>query len=128
MYCPCTSPFVRPETVSRCIRQFLSSPECDSLATVSPVKDFLWLDGRPLNYDPSHAPNSQDLPGVVALNFGVSVVGREDLVRNSNIVGKKPRFVLTDDIEAVDIDTPLDFYVAEQLYRRLVLEKGELLE
>lgn len=88
----------------------------------------MWLDGIPMNYDPAHAPNSQDLPNVVALNFGVTVVRREDLIKNSNIIGKKPQFILTDEIEAVDIDTPLDFYIAEQLYRKLMLEKGELLE
>lgn len=128
VYCPCTSPFVRPQTISQCINRFLSSPDYDCLATVSSVKDFLWLDGKPMNYDPAHAPNSQDLPNVVALNFGVTVVRREDLIRNSNIIGKKPQFVVTDEIEAIDIDTPLDFYIAEQLYRKLVLEKKGLLE
>ena len=128
VYCPCTSPFIKPQTISQCINQFLSSAEYDCLATVSSVKDFLWLNGKPMNYDPSHAPNSQDLPDVVALNFGVTVVKKEDLIRNSNIIGKKPQFVKTDDIEAIDIDTPLDFYIAEQLYKKLVLEKKELLE
>ncbi|WP_300647298.1 cytidylyltransferase [uncultured Bacteroides sp.] len=127
VYCPCTSPFVRPETISQCINRYLSSTEYDCLATVSSVKEFLWLDGRPMNYDPLHAPNSQDLPNVVALNFGVTVIKKEDLIKNCNIIGKKPQFVVTDDIEAVDIDTPLDFYIAEQLYRKLVLEKKELL-
>ena len=128
VYCPCTSPFVKPETISRCINLYLSSPDYDCIATVSSVKDFLWLDGKPMNYDPSHAPNSQDLPDVVALNFGVTVVRKEDLIRNSNIIGKRPQFVKTDDIEAIDIDTPLDFYIAEQLYKKLVLEKKDLLE
>lgn len=128
VYCPCTSPFVKPQTISQCINQFLSSSDYDCLATVSSVKDFLWLDGKPVNYDPAHAPNSQDLPDVVALNFGVTVIRKEDLIRNSNIIGKKPQFVLTNDIEAIDIDTPLDFYIAEQLYKKLILEKKELLE
>ena len=92
------------------------------------MKEFLWLDRKPLNYDPVHAPNSQDLPDVVALNFGVTVVRRDDLIRNSNIIGKNPQFVITDEIEAIDIDTPLDFYIAEQLYKKLILENKELLE
>lgn len=127
VYCPCTSPFVKSETISQCINQYLSSSEYDCLATVSSIKEFLWLNGKPMNYDPLHAPNSQDLPDVVALNFGVTVVKKEDLIKNCNIIGKKPQFVVTDDIEAIDIDTPLDFYIAEQLYRKLVLEKKELL-
>ncbi|WP_289389119.1 hypothetical protein [uncultured Duncaniella sp.] len=81
-----------------------------------------------MNYDPSNAPNSQDLPDMVALNFGVTVIGRQDLINNRNIIGKNPRFVVTSDIEAIDIDTPLDFYIAEQIYRKTVIEKLELLE
>ena len=128
VYCPCTSPFVKPQTISQCINQFLSSSGYDSLATVSSIKEFLWLDGKPMNYDPAHAPNSQNLPDVVALNFGVTVVRREDLIQNCNIIGKNPQFVVTNEIEAIDIDTPLDFYIAEQLYKKLVLEKKGLLE
>ena len=128
IYCPCTSPFVKPKTISQCIKTFLCSNDCDSVSTVSLVKEFLWLDGKPVNYDPQHAPNSQDLPDIVALNFGTTVVSRDDLIKNSNIIGKSPKFVTTSDIEAIDIDTPLDFYIAEQIYRKTVLEEKALLE
>ena len=128
VYSPCTSPFVKPETFSQCIQAFTSSNDCDCIASVSSVKEFLWLDGKPLNYDPLNAPNSQDLPNVMALNFGVTVVGREDLIKNRNIIGKHPQFVITSDIEAIDIDTPLDFYIAEQLYIKTQIEKRGLLE
>ena len=128
VYSPCTSPFVKPETFSKCIQTFKESTDCDCIASVSSIKEFLWLDGKPLNYDPLHAPNSQDLPDVVALNFGVTVVSREDLIKNRNIIGKRPKFVVTSDVEAIDIDTPLDFYIAEQLYIKTEIEKKELLE
>lgn len=128
IYSPCTSPFVKPETFSQCIQTFKSSNDCDCVASVSSIKEFMWLDGKPINYDPQNAPNSQDLPDVVALNFGVTVVGRENLIQNRNIIGKRPKFVVTSDIEAIDIDTPLDFYIAEQLYIKTLLEKKELLQ
>ena len=128
MYSPCTSPFVKPETFSKCIQAFKSSSDCDCIASVSSIKEFLWLDGKPLNYDPLNAPNSQDLPDVIALNFGVTVVGRADLIKNRNIIGKHPKFVVTSDIEAIDIDTPLDFYIAEQLYIKTQIEKKDLLD
>lgn len=128
IYCPCTSPFIKPETISKCIKQFLASSNYDCLATVSSIKEFLWLDGKPVNYDPEHAPNSQNLPNIVSLTFGVTIIKKEGLVANCNIIGKKPQFVLTDDIESIDIDTPLDFYIAEQLYRKLFIEKKDILE
>lgn len=128
IYTPCTSPFVKPETVSKCIKEFFSHPENDCLATVSSIKEFMWLDGKAINYDPQHAPNSQNLPEIVALNFGVTVVKREILIANSNIIGKNPHFVVTSDIEAIDIDTPLDFYIAEQIYKKIYISKQNLLD
>ena len=128
IYTPCTSPFVKPQTVSKCINQFLTHPEYDCVATVSLIKEFMWLNGKPINYDPLHAPNSQNLPDIVALNFGTTVTSRQTIIENSNIIGKYPQFVITDEIEAVDIDTPLDFYIAEQMYTKLIIENKELLE
>lgn len=88
----------------------------------------MWLDGKPVNYDPLHAPNSQNLPDIVVLNFGATVTSRDDLIANHNIIGKHPKFVITSDIEAIDIDTPLDYYIAEQIYRKLYIEGKDLLE
>lgn len=129
VYAPCTSPFIKPETISQCIQTYLcKSDDCDCIATVSSIKEFMWLDGKPVNYDPLHAPNSQNLPDIVALNFGATVTSRDDLIANHNIIGKHPKFVITSDIEAIDIDTPLDYYIAEQIYRKLYIEGKDLLE
>ncbi|MCH5310465.1 MAG: cytidylyltransferase [Prevotella sp.] len=128
VYTPCTSPFIKPETISQCIRVFLDGGNFDCVSTVSYIKEFLWLNGSPVNYDPLNAPNSQNLPDILALNFGATVIGREDLIKNSNIIGKHPNFVLTDEIESIDIDTPLDFYVAEQLYKKLFIKNKNILD
>ncbi|WP_289105352.1 cytidylyltransferase [uncultured Bacteroides sp.] len=131
IYAPCTSPFIKSETVSACINKFkgnMKSNDFDCVSTVSYVKEFMWLNGKAINYDPLNAPNSQNLPEIVALNFGTTVISREDLINNHNIIGKKPDFIITSDIEAVDIDTPLDFYIAEQIYQKLIVEGKELLE
>lgn len=131
IYAPCTSPFVKPETVSKCIAKYLenlNNNEYDCVSTVSSIKEFMWLDGKAVNYDPRNAPNSQNLPNIVALNFGTTVVSKDNLIKNHNIIGKNPDFVITSDIEAVDIDTPLDFYIAEQMYLKLIVEGKELLE
>lgn len=129
VYAPCTSPFIKPETISRCINKFLrGGGEFDCISSVSSIKEFMWLDNKPLNYDPLHAPNSQDLPNVVALNFGVTIISKENLIKNCNIIGKHPDFVVTSDIEAIDIDTPLDFFIAEQIYNKVIKEGKQLLE
>lgn len=129
VYAPCTSPFIKPETISLCIKTFLNRQgDTDCVSTVSSIKEFMWLNGKPINYDPLNAPNSQNLPDIVALNFGATITTKDDLVRNRNIIGKHPKFVLTSEIEAIDIDTPLDFYLAEQIYIKTVINKNGLLE
>lgn len=128
VYAPCTSPFIKPTTISQCIQEYLQQSDHDCVATVSSVKEFMWLDGTPVNYNPLNAPNSQNLPDVVALNFGVTVTSKDSLIENHNIIGKSPKFVLTSDLEAIDIDTPLDFYIAEQIYKKTILQGMELLE
>lgn len=129
LYTPCTSPFIKPETISKCIKLYCDhKADHDCVSTVSLVKEFLWQNGNAINYDPAHAPNSQDLPDILALNFGTTVVHKEDLIKNSNIIGKRPQFIVTSDIEAIDIDTPLDFYIAEQLYIKLHIDNKGILE
>lgn len=127
-YCPVTSPFVKVGTMENAIAMFLTDDQHDCLSTVSLVKEFLWLDGKAINYDPLNAPNSQNLPNLEALNFGFTLVNRADLIMNRNIIGKNPLFIRTTDVEAIDIDTPLDFFVAEQIYIRTILETKGLIE
>jgi CMP-N-acetylneuraminic acid synthetase len=118
-YCPCTTPFILPSTIEEAIESYLKSNSYDCLATVSTVKEFLWLDGNPINYERDKQPNSQNLPNIHALNFGLNLISRENLINYKNIVGLNPLFKITDKTEGLDIDTPLDFFLAEQVYMKL---------
>lgn len=88
----------------------------DSVTTVSSVKDFLYWDGKPLNYDPANKPRSQDLPNIVKLNHVASILPRETIIERRDILGASPKFIAISDIESIDIDTELDFTVAKFLY------------
>ena len=80
----------------------------DSVTSVTEVKNHLWLNGKPLNYDLDNVPNSQDLPDVVKLNYGISIIDREIMRTKNRIVGNNPGFYKLDEIESIDVDTPLD--------------------
>lgn len=125
-YCPVTSPFVKSSTMEKMINIFIDDSNHDCISTVTSIKEFLWLDGSAINYSPNNAPNSQNLPNIEALNFGFTLIYRDNLIKNKNIIGKKPLFVQTSDVESIDIDTPLDFFIAEQVYIRTVIEKNKL--
>ena len=79
----------------------------------------MWLDGKPLNYDVKNSPNSQDLPNIFSINYGISLIKRKDMLEYKNVVTENPTFIILDEIEGVDIDTELDFEFANYLYKKL---------
>ena len=50
MHVPCTAPFIKSKTYYDLINRFILSSN-DSANTVSLIKEYLWLDSKPLNYD-----------------------------------------------------------------------------
>ncbi|MCK0177109.1 cytidylyltransferase domain-containing protein [Mycolicibacterium sp. F2034L] len=120
VYANCTSPLVRDSTVEALIESFISlNSDHDSINTASVVREFLVLDGTPINYDPYNQPRSQDLPDIAALNFAVNVIRRETMIARSNVLGNAPCIHTLDQVEGMDIDTRVDFDVAEFLYQSL---------
>ena len=116
MYSPVTCPFISFETYNECINIF---DDHDNVVTTSLIKHHMWMDGSPLNYDIRKSPNSQDLPDIYAITYGVSLISKRDLIEYKNIVTDNPYFKVLDEIESVDIDTEFDFYVANHLYDRI---------
>lgn len=118
MYSPVTCPLISQETYYECISEFQNNT-VENLITVAPVKHHMWLDGSPLNYDISKSPNSQDLPDIYKLTYGVCLISKRDMIRCKNVVTERPTFKILDEIESIDIDTEFDFLVAEHVYKRL---------
>ena len=79
----------------------------------------MWLDGTPLNYDIRNSPNSQDLPDIYQITYGVSIISKNDMIEYGNIVTDNPTFKVLDEIESIDIDTEFDFMVAEFIYNKI---------
>ena len=75
----------------------------------------MWLDGSPINYDPENSPNSQDLPNILGISYGISIISRDLMIARRNVVGYKPFLWVLDELESVDIDTEMEFKFAEFL-------------
>lgn len=119
MYSPVTCPMISMETYHDCIQTFKQNEELENLVTVSQVKHHMWLDGRPLNYNIRESPNSQDLPDINAVTYGICIISKQDMIKYRNVVTDNPTFKVLDEIESIDIDTEFDFMVAEMIYKRL---------
>ena len=117
MYTPVTSPFVATETISKVIDKFMENKKYDSVVPVEVIKHHMWMNEKPLNYNPEKAPNTQDLPDIYALNYACSIISRKNQINYSSLCGKKPLFHELNQFEALDIDTMYDFEVAQLLYK-----------
>jgi N-acylneuraminate cytidylyltransferase len=113
---PVCSPFISVETHEKAIFDYMNS-DFDSMTSVDIIKNHLWLDNKPLNYSLDDVPNSQDLPNVMRLNYGVAIVNRNTMLNRRGLVGERPTFLVLNDRESVDIDTMFDFNFAQYLYK-----------
>ena len=119
---PTCSPFISVDSHNAAIDRFLSS-EHDSLTSVDIIKNHLWLNEKPLNYRLDNVPNSQDLPDVKRLNYGISIITKESMLKNRSLIGNNPDFYELDHFESVDVDTPFDFFIAEQINNKYFKNK-----
>lgn len=120
-YINVTNPLIKDETLIRAIQTYKEEAlhnTCDSLNSAHLIKEFLFENNLPINYDLRHQPRSQDLPDILALNFAVNIISRERMIESRNVVGFKPKLFVIDELEATDIDNPLDFEFAEYVYQK----------
>lgn len=119
VYANCTNPLILDKTIYDVIEFYKENHFIyDSVNTAHLVKEFLFKDNLPINYDLRHQPRSQDLPDISALNFAVNVISKAKMIECKNVVGYKPYIYSIDEIEATDIDNPIDFEFSEFVYRK----------
>lgn len=114
VYVHATAPFVTPGTIAECIRA-VRSGEYDSAFCAVKIQDFLWKDGEPLNFDAANVPRSQDLEPIYRETSGVYVFTKEVFETCHRRIGKKPYIKEVSFKEAVDINNPEDFRLAEAM-------------
>lgn len=114
VYIHATAPFITPETITECIRA-VQSGEYDSAFCATKIQDFLWKDGEPLNFDAANVPRSQDLAPIYRETSGAYVYTRRVFETYHRRIGKKPYIKEVSFKEAVDINNPEDFRLAEAM-------------
>lgn len=118
-YINCTNPLVEDQTIINLVNYFINNKDkYDSVNSAHYIKEFMFKENKPINYDLSHQPRSQDLPEILALNFAVNVITVKSMIEYKNVVGLKPYIYPIDEVEATDIDNQIDFDFAEYLYKK----------
>lgn len=115
------TPFIDAEDYKKCIKIFRSK-NCDSVISVQHKKDYMFLDKKPVNFNPLKTCKSQDLPKYYSMTFGVTIVNTDFVKKNHSIWTPNPYFYEVNELKSLDIDTNFDFYICEQLYKDKMLK------
>lgn len=116
-----TNPLAEANVYERAIEEYHSmSSKYDCLLSVFEVKDYLFYNGKPINFQPNPWPKSQDLSGMCAMSFVINILKREDMVRWGSCVGKNPYFFYLDRLTSIDVDFQEDFDFCETIYKQRI--------
>ena len=114
-----TSPFATVETINTCVDK-VKSGEYDSAFCAESIKAFMWGEGKPINFNPNKFPRTQDLPLIYAETSIAYVFTKETFEKYNRRVGIKPYVHEVGKIEAIDIDYPEDFEIANAIYKEVI--------
>ena len=117
-----TSPFISEKHLIECI-DAVKSGEYDSAFAAKKIQNFMWYENKPLNFTLDYAPRTQDMKPYYCELSSPYVFTKEVFVRYHGRTGINPYICECSEIEAIDIDYPEDFELANAVYMSLI--KGE---
>lgn len=126
-----TAPFRTAESIDKAIRLLLANPKADSVRSVTPCSEHpykMWVvKGNrlrsfvPLGKKPreAHTLSYQVLPKVYIQNAAIDVTKPSNIWAKKSITGTEIIPFVMDEMESIDVNTSLDFLLAE-----IVLKSG----
>lgn len=107
------SPFLKPETISECIKKVMSG-EFDSAFTGYEFQKFAWYKGKPLNYSlQEKIPPLSKVDPLVFEQSSLYVFSRKMFDKLHRRIGSKPYVKIIDHFEGHDVNSVEDLDVAE---------------
>lgn len=114
-----TSPFVTPEHIEDCIKH-VQTGEYDSAFCAKKIQNFLWMNGEPLNFELNNPLRTQDMVPIYMELSTPYVFTRKTFEKYCSRSGIKPYICEASEIEAIDIDYPEDFELADVVYTNIL--------
>ena len=118
MWTHVTSPFFNSYHYSAVIQKYLEDTSSfDSLMTVHQLNEFIWKDGKPLNYDRSKIrwPATQSLDPLFVVDSCCFIASKLIYEEHGDRIGDRPQFYKNNGLSGFDIDWPEDYEVAKAI-------------
>lgn len=105
-----TSPFIEKDTIKKGI-EAIRNNEFDSAVLIRKERLYTWDEQGPI-YNIDNIPNSFDLGDTIIETMGLYIVKKETALRNQKRIGNKPYLLEATPLEAIDVNWPEDFDLA----------------
>ncbi|RGY94747.1 hypothetical protein [Clostridium sp. AM58-1XD] len=119
-----TGPFTSSRSINKCVNA-VQSEEYDSAFIATKMQQFLWQEGKALNFDIQNFPRTQDLVPIYVETPGAYVFKKEVFEKYKRRVGIKPYICEGEKLEEIDIDNPEDFKIANAIYMNIIKNRDE---
>ena len=113
-----TNPFAKISTIKNCIKILRKNKRINSVTPVKPIYDRYWFNKKEVNHKYNKLIGSQFLKPVF-VEAGSYCFRRKNFLSEKSRVSKKNLFYDVDNVEAIDIDNEFDFFLAENLAKKL---------
>jgi CMP-N-acetylneuraminic acid synthetase len=113
-----TAPFLTGKTIQEALDMVLSGAY-DSALSVIELKEFLWSNDEPMNFDINKVQKTQDLEPIYAETTGLYIYPRDLLLMEDRRTGNNPYLAKVDKIQATDINEPIDFEIANAIFQEM---------
>lgn len=119
-----TNPLLKTSSVDNAIEsmiEYQKSGAYDSIFSVTKIQTRLYdQNGKAFNHDPKKLIRTQDLPPLFEENSNFFIFSKTSFLNSGEKrIGVNPKMFEIDKLEAIDIDDPQDFVIAEALYKLL---------
>lgn len=115
-----TNPLLKSETIDKAIEKYFAGLDnFDSVFGVTKVQTrFYDKNAKAINHNPNELLRTQDLEPMYEENSNFYIFSKKSFKEaNSKRIGLKPQIFEVNKLEAIDIDEPEDFIMAEFLYK-----------
>lgn len=109
-----TSPFIKLESIENALNQVLFG-EHDSAFSAERIQTFAWYKGKPINYDLTDVPRTQDMEPIWIETSAFFIFKKEIFTKHNRRIGFSPFIQEVSGIEAIDIDEKKDYDLACKL-------------
>lgn len=106
-----TQPFTKAQSIKNALDKVINEGY-DSAFSAVELQDYMWMNGKPFNYDMKNIPRSQDLEPIYMETGAFFIFRKEVYTKLGQRIGDHPYIYVIDQFEAVDIDTAEDFEFA----------------